>query len=46
MQRLTADDLFKPEDNRPRHMTSQQWNAEQRTGVTREQAMADMAELF
>jgi hypothetical protein len=28
MQRLTADDLFKPEDGRPRHMTGQQWTKE------------------
>jgi hypothetical protein len=50
MQRLTADDLFKPEDGRPRHMTAEQWaaetTAEQRTGVSREQAMREMAELF
>jgi hypothetical protein len=44
------DDLFKPEDGRPRHMTAEQWaaetTAEQRTGVSREQAMREMAELF
>jgi hypothetical protein len=44
------DGLFKPEDGRPRHMTAEQWaaetTAEQRTGVSREQAMREMAELF
>jgi hypothetical protein len=44
------DDLFKPEDGRPRHMTAEQWaaetTAEQRTGVSKEQALAGIMELY
>jgi hypothetical protein len=51
---LEADDLFKAEDETPeqaaqrvaRKRSSVPMTAAQRTGVSREQAMADMAELF
>jgi hypothetical protein len=43
MQRLTADDLFKPEDGRPRHMTGQQWAAET---TARAYAASGIGDLF
>jgi hypothetical protein len=43
MQRLAADDLLKPEDDRPRHMTAQQWAAEK---TARAYAASGIGDLF